>query len=182
MTRKRSPSEDENALWDHVTRDVRRLHPASPISEPDKPDTVSAMKRNQPIRSRKMIEEKPVDTKRDPELIHGLMPGVDRRSNQRLRRGQTEIDGKIDLHGMTQTEAFQALMGFLEHSRRIGRRCVLVITGKGLRESGEIGVLRRQVPKWLNDNARHMIQGFDYAHRRHGGEGALYVLLRKPRR
>jgi DNA-nicking Smr family endonuclease len=184
MGKQRQPSRDEIALWHHVMKDVRRREPARPEADAadseDREQVVTAAKQKPSLRRPEPLP-RPVHSPRDPELTHGAMPGVDRRSNQRLRRGQVEIDARIDLHGMTQSVAYQSLMRFLEDSWRSGRKCVLVITGKGLRETGEIGILRRQVPKWLNDNARHMIQGFSYAHRRHGGEGALYVLMRRRR-
>ncbi|MRG71463.1 hypothetical protein GH722_06780 [Alphaproteobacteria bacterium HT1-32] len=178
MSRKRLPDQDEIALWRHVMQDVRRRNP-EPEAKPDIP-VVTPPKQKQPIRP-KAVEPVIRKPNKDPELVHGVMPGVDRRRNQRLRRGQVEVDGTIDLHGMSQTQAYQSLMRFLEESYRRGSRCVLVITGKGLRETGEVGILRRQVPKWLNDNARQLIQGFNYAHRRHGGEGALYVIMRRRR-
>ena len=89
------------------------------------------------------------------------------------------IDGRIDLHGMTQDAAHAALTGFIAHSHEAGRRCVLVITGKG-RAGG--GVLRAQVPRWLNQGPlRERILGFSYARPQHGGDGALYVLIRRRR-
>lgn len=178
MSRKRLPDQEEIRLWRHVMQDVRRRNPESEV-EIDMP-VVSAPKQKEVIRP-KPVEPVIRKPNRDPELIHGVMPGVDRRQSQRLRQGKVEVDGTIDLHGMSQTQAYQSLMRFLDDSYRAGRRCVLVITGKGLRETGEVGILRRQVPKWLNDNARQLIQGFNYAHRRHGGEGALYVIMRRRR-
>ena len=81
---------------------------------------------------------------------------------------------------MTQTEAHRELIGFLTRAYGQGKRCVLVITGKGTRESGEIGVLRRAVPGWLNaPPLKGLIHAFDHAARSHGGEGALYILLKR---
>ena len=182
MGRVRQPSRDEITLWHNVMKDVRRREAEKPEPEVAAlPEEIVTPAKQKPSLRRPDPLPKPVHSPRDPELSHGAMPGVDRRSSQRLRRGQIEIDARIDLHGMSQTVAYQSLMRFLEESWRGWRKCVLVITGKGLRETGEIGILRRQVPKWLNDDARSMIQGFSYAHRRHGGEGALYVLMRKRR-
>ena len=93
------------------------------------------------------------------------------------------IDARLDLHGSTQQEAHRDLNGFIERCYARNFRCVLVITGKGLRlSSGEIGVLRRAVPQWLNDQPlRSMILGFSHATPKDGGEGALYVLLKRKR-
>ena len=114
----------------------------------------------------------------DPDLTHGRAPGLDRRTQTRMRRGQIDIEARIDLHGMTQEQAHRALHAFLLGSREAGRRAVLVITGKG-RHSGE-GVLRDAVPRWLNeDSIRPMIRAFSHAAPKHGGQGALYVLLKR---
>jgi len=121
-----------------------------------------------------------------PELHAGDAPGVDKKTQQKMRRGQIEIEGRLDLHGMYQDEAFAALEQFLAHSQTAGKRCVLVITGKGTRPGGpggeRIGVLRRAVPGWLNRaGLRERVQGFREAAPNHGGSGALYVLLRRAR-
>lgn len=98
----------------------------------------------------------------------------------RLRRGQIDVEARLDLHGMTRSEARGRLCRFLEAGYMDGRRAVLVITGKGLRRNGEIGVLRRAVPGWLNQPPlRGWIKAFGYAAARDGGEGALYILLRR---
>lgn len=121
-----------------------------------------------------------------PELSTGDTPGVDKKTQQRMRRGQIEIEGRLDLHGMYQDEAFEALEKFLARSQAAGRKCVLVITGKGTRPDGpdgeRIGVLRQAVPGWLNRaGLRERIQSFREAAPNHGGSGALYILLRRAR-
>jgi DNA-nicking Smr family endonuclease len=99
----------------------------------------------------------------------------------KLRRGQLPIEARIDLHGMTQIEAHRALGAFLSNQQAAGRRCVLVITGKGS-GNGSSGVLRSQVPRWLNERGnRELMLAFDYARPQDGGEGALYVLLKRNR-
>jgi DNA-nicking Smr family endonuclease len=101
-----------------------------------------------------------------------------------LSRGRKDIDARIDLHGLTQTRAHRALLRFLQNASGEGLTFVLVITGKG-RSTGpdaERGVLRRQVPQWLAlPEFRSLIVGSDEAHVGHGGEGALYVRLRRAR-
>ena len=117
-----------------------------------------------------------------PELKTGASPGVGKRTALRLKRGQLAIEGRIDLHGMTQDKAHRALEGFLTASQAAGKRCVLVITGKGLRPTGETGVLRNLVPRWMNAPAiRGRVLGFSTAQPRDGGTGALYVLLKRKR-
>ena len=126
----------------------------------------------------------PVSTPSSPRLAP-LDPGrsgdVDTRSLDRLRRGQLRPEGRLDLHGMTQAQAHGALDAFIPRARDAGKRCVIVITGKGSVSAGG-GVLRNAVPGWLNaPSLRPMVLAFAEAIPRHGGAGALYVLLRRKR-
>jgi DNA-nicking Smr family endonuclease len=112
-----------------------------------------------------------------------------RRLKQRVARGREPIDARLDLHGMTQQEAHTELLRFLHRAQASGVKTALVVTGKGLRKSSSSdgrdadnrhGVLKRQVPMWLAlPEFRPLIVGFDDAHVGHGGEGALYVRLRR---
>ena len=107
----------------------------------------------------------------------GLLDHVEQAAVLPTAKGRTAIEGRIDLHGLTRDEAYGRLHDFMSISRAIGRRTVLVITGKGF--AGE-GVLRREVPQWLATAPfRTMVAGVEPAARQHGGEGALYVRLRK---
>lgn len=121
------------------------------------------------------------DRQHTPCLAHGQIAGVDRRTAERLKRGRLNIDARLDLHGLTQAEAHRALNAFIAASFEAGRRCLLVITGKGhRREDG--GVLRGKVPLWLNQSPnRGRVLAFDYAQQRDGGTGALYIMLRRKR-
>jgi DNA-nicking Smr family endonuclease len=103
---------------------------------------------------------------------------------QRIARGSHVLGGRLDLHGMTQQQAHDALLGFLRSAQHRGDTLVLVITGNGAAgdEAGGRGVLRRQVPHWLRlPGVRDLVLGFEPAHVAHGGEGALYVRLRRQR-
>jgi DNA-nicking Smr family endonuclease len=97
------------------------------------------------------------------------------------------IDGRLDLHGLTQAEAHDRLSGFVKAAQARGKRVLLVITGKGYKapnsqHGGESGVLRRAVPRWLNaPDLRPLVLAIHAAQPRHGGEGALYVLLKRNR-
>ena len=105
--------------------------------------------------------------------------GLDRRTEQKLQRGQIPIEMRLDLHGMTQSEAHIHLNSSIEHAQKAGKRCLLVITGKGTaRKDG--GILKAMVPRWLQDppNQSRVLTS-KVARPRHGGSGALYVLLRK---
>jgi DNA-nicking Smr family endonuclease len=111
------------------------------------------------------------------------LSNLGRRERQRLARGTLAIDARIDLHGLTQSEAHAALARFLRRAQADDARFVLVITGKGARFPGaERGVLRRQVPLWLGlPEFRAYVVGFEDADTTHGGQGALYVRLRRRR-
>ena len=114
--------------------------------------------------------------------------GVDGRTSERLRRGIIAPDSKLDLHGLTESAAHRALWSFLQAAHRRGDRLVLVVTGKGAPSSDEPfdpeqrsrGVLKTMVPRWLREpQFAHLIADLRGAHSRHGGDGALYVYLRK---
>ncbi len=116
------------------------------------------------------------------ELKHGAQPGLDKSTAKKLKKGQQRIEGRMDLHGMTQEQAHRALNAFIEGSFGAAKRCVLVITGKGLKPDGSVGVLRSAVPRWLNQPPnRERVLAFSYAIPRDGGEGALYVMLKRKR-
>jgi DNA-nicking Smr family endonuclease len=120
-----------------------------------------------------------------PALSHGDSPGLDKRSALRMKRGQMQIEARLDLHGHRQDEAHRALNGFITGAASAGKRCVLVITGKGLKvgnEERQIGILREMVPRWLNEEPnRSRILSFNHATLSDGGTGALYVLLKRKR-
>ena len=170
--KKRILSKEEKDLWKNVISDVEPLTiPESRIEA-----ALNRVERNKQNKQAPPIKEvflKPVDTK----FSHGSAPSLDRATQQKLRRGKIKIEASIDLHGLTQDEAYQVLSNFLYNSRTEGLRSVLVITGKGV---GGRGVLRASVPKWLNEgNNQQMIRAFSYAAPKDGGEGALYVLLKR---
>ena len=160
-------SEEEERLWRHV------MGGTEPLAGHEAP----------PPPAKKGNGGRPPPPPPDlPALDRGVAAGVDKRTATRLRRGQIAIEGRIDLHGLTQEDAYQALSAFLAGSQEAGRRCVLVITGKGLRPDGSVGVIRAALPHWLNQpHNRPRVLAFAGAAPRDGGEGALYVLLRRKR-
>ncbi len=115
------------------------------------------------------------------ELKAGQLQGLDRRRGDKLRKGKLDIEGTLDLHGMTRDQAQSAVRRFIEASQSMGRRTVLIITGKGYSHGGD-GVLRSELPRWMNsDPLRAKIVAFDFAQPRHGGQGAFYVYIKKVR-
>ena len=127
------------------------------------------------------------DTVADVKMSHRSLAhvrigsGLERRTAQKLRRGQIPIDASLDLHGMTQSEAYAALRASLQRSQALGHRCLLVITGKGTGRANS-GILKAMVPQWLDQSInRNRVLAFKTAQPQHGGTGAVYVLLRRQR-
>jgi DNA-nicking Smr family endonuclease len=109
------------------------------------------------------------------------LAGIDRANAERLKRGRHPIEARLDLHGKTQADAHHALAAFIHSSSEAGRRCVLVITGRGLGPNGP-GVLKSAVPRWLEEaGLRRKILAIAQAQPRDGGAGAVYLLLRRRR-
>jgi len=175
--RKRALSEEERALWESVAKQVKplRKHRAVKAQAPQ----VETQAVAKPAVPPKSIPAKVVPA---PKSAPPLAP-LGRRERSKLSRGKQEIDARLDLHGMTQTRAHGVLFSFLQRAHSDGCTFVLVITGKGKAGSdGERGVLRRQVPHWLSlPEFRALVVGFEEAHIGHGGEGALYVRVRRSR-
>lgn len=186
--RRRVLTDEEQTLWESVAKQAKPLRKKqrvvkveiavaaeSPVLVPDKPakrlPTAPAM---QPSKSASVNRPPPAPP---------LAP-LGRRERSQLSRGKTEIDARLDLHGMTQTRAHRALLLFLQRASGDGLRFVLVVTGKGrtVGPDSERGILRRQVPEWLGlPEFRTLVIGFEEAHIGHGGAGALYVRVRRAR-
>lgn len=173
--KRRVLSYDERVLWTTVIKSVAPMHGALPeIEEASPPPEMPAPKRAS--RPHMPVEPPPSPAKPSPPPLTPL----GRRMRQRVARGREAIDARMDLHGLTQAEAHAALSRFLNAASGRGARLVLIITGKGARGGSERGVLRRQVPQWLAlPEFRDFVIGFEDAHIAHGGEGALYVRLRR---
>ncbi len=209
-----SSNDEDSRLWNHVAKQV------TPISS-DLYSTYDAMKdgeaakpkisktrpaktaeKSAPMRSfsslghqlsglsshNKLVTR---DLEADPSSRQNV-PGLDRNTSERLRKGKMEIEGRLDLHGLTRRVAHSKLKSFLGHAHRQGWRCVLVITGKGssahqtddadFMGGGRKGILREEVPRWLSEpEMRRLVLDYRLAQTRHGGGGALYVLLRRHR-
>jgi DNA-nicking Smr family endonuclease len=166
--RRRKLRDEEHALWQEITRSVRPLRSRRgvPESTPEAPRSVPSLARVAQVQLR--------DARLEP---------MERRLKQRLARGTEPIHARLDLHGKTQAQAHRDLQRFLRRAHGEGARSVLVITGKGSRTAaGERGILNRQVPLWLaQPELRAYVSSFEPAHARHGGQGALYVRLRRAR-
>jgi DNA-nicking Smr family endonuclease len=167
-------SDDERALWRGFARGVTPLRRGADAALGAAPDR--ATRETPPARS---VSKQHTHGKQPPALAQ-----FDRRLRQRVARGHAAIDARLDLHGMTQTKAHAALLRFLTQAQAEDAKLALVVTGKGMGGAAgspsERGVLRRQVPLWLSlPEFRRFIVSFQEAHASHGGEGALYLRLRR---
>jgi DNA-nicking Smr family endonuclease len=168
--RSRELTEEDRVLWSLVARSTKPLAGKQP-AEPSEPSA---------------REERRAPTPRDPVPGETARPKTlkvahvfDSQTRDKLAKGRLAIEGRVDLHGMTQDEAYWLLLSFLRRAQQSGIRYVLIITGKGSASRGE-GVLRRAVPHWLGTPPfRALVSGHDDASRRHGGGGALYVRIRR---
>ena len=125
------------------------------------------------------LDKAPVVKRPFTTMVVQPQQNIDRPTRNKIAKGRVLIDGKIDLHGLTQSEAHSMLLGFLHQAYAHGRRHVLVVTGKGA-SFGSEGVLKRAVPAWFaTPPFRALVGGYDDAARHHGGSGALYVRLRR---
>jgi DNA-nicking Smr family endonuclease len=180
--RKRGLTEEERVLWESVAKQTKplRKRPRAAKAEANSPD-VNAPAAAHATAPKSLPATKTLRAaKPEPPAAPPLAP-LGRRERAQLSRGRKQIDARLDLHGMTQTRAHGALSGFLQRAHRDGLTFVLVITGKGkIGTETERGVLRRQVPQWLSlAEFRALVVGFEEAHIGHGGEGALYVRIRR---
>ena len=211
-TRDRKLTADEQTLWSYVAASiapekkaklrVRRRGEAAETAPPVEADTAPA-----PVTRPRSAAPQPADPMHERVRAAAAKPYAppsptpakpkapplaefDRRKVRHIARGKVEIDGRLDLHGLRQSEARYRLVGFLHAAQVRGHRTVLVITGKGsttpvdplAHALGEPqrGVLRRLVPQWLGEpDLRALVVSFTTATLRHGGDGALYVHLRR---
>ena len=168
---RRKPGDDD-AVWRSVTADVK------PLRGRRKTEAAPAPKQDAADRPARQVKTPAAAQNRKPPepLALGSAPGVDKRTAERLRRGQLPIEARLDLHGHTRESAHRALSGFLAAAWDTGRRTVLIVTGKGQ------GILKDAVPRWLNEAPnRGRILMVAQAQPKDGGGGALYVLLRRRR-
>lgn len=184
--RRRTLDEKERALWDQVTRSVTPLRPQPASADTPEPEPEPA-----PPPAAEPPERAAAPRRTAAAVAVPAVPPLatlEPKARRRLARGAA-VDARLDLHGLTQAAAHRRLRQFLKEAQAGGLSVVLVITGKGERGAavadlgifeGARGVLRRAVPLWLAEpDLRAIVVGFEEAGRRHGGEGALYVRIRR---
>lgn len=169
-------ADDDDDLWRRFTKDIR------PIKKPAARPTPAKTARKKPPAAKQpaeMIVFSPGLKTQKPALKQP--PQLDKRTEDKLRKGKMPIEATLDLHGHTQSEAHDALVGFIKRTQKSGKRCVLVITGKG-RKTGEPGILKTKVPLWLNEAPiGPLILKCVSAKPEHGGSGAYYIYLKRDR-
>ncbi len=180
-------SAEDASVWQSMTHDVKRL-PGKRYDDGSKPSDSEA----EP--DERAGSETIIPLPASPAPLKAPQGNeLDRRTEDRLRKGKMPIEATLDLHGMIQDEAHEALTRFIEHAYGQGKRCVLVITGKGQRKnerqtgsadwlSPKPGILKRRVPDWLTQTPlQPLVLKALPAKQKDGGEGALYVYLRRKR-
>jgi DNA-nicking Smr family endonuclease len=176
--RRRVLTGEERVLWATFVKTIEPLKAGAHFDTGDEAiaDVVAPPRAKTTIGAPQPMRAKPAPPPLAP---------LGRRLKQRVARGKEAIDARIDLHGLTQAQAHSALLHFLRNAHARDARLLLVITGKGSKNLGrgsEPGVLRRQVPQWLGlPEFRSLVVGFEDAHIAHGGQGALYVRVRRTR-
>ena len=192
MARRRDLRPEERELWNRVQQSATPMHPTRRVDRPVAPPQPAHVHPEQPkvdLSRLTMGSSAAPGHALQPSLSQSLAHqplSMDAKAHKRLKQGKILPEGRIDLHGLTLTEAHPRLMSFVFASHSAGKRLVLVITGKGRDrdEGGPIperrGILRHQVPMWLTTGAlRPIVMQITEAHRRHGGSGAFYVYLRR---
>jgi DNA-nicking Smr family endonuclease len=169
---KRPLKPEEMRVWGLVAATV---HPLPGRETPKPPPAEPPIPAGAPVRI-----SAPTPPRSAPPRTRQGLEDIEPRRKHRIARERDPIGARLDLHGLDQDRARSALESFLRRAWDDGYRAVLVITGKGVQGDG---TLRRRAPEWLA--APHLapiVAGISEAHRKHGGEGALYVALkRKPR-
>lgn len=182
--------EDEGRLWQRMTHDVKPLKKKksaakTPADRPRKKKEPAAPAKAGPV---ERIVIKPATLKAIATPPREA-PQLDKRTETKLKKGQIAIEGTLDLHGMTQARAHDALSNFIIAAQKAGKRCVLVITGKGNSKRGtedwlesKPGILKQKLPQWLEmAPLNRLVLRHCPAQAAHGGSGAFYVYLKRDR-
>ncbi|MCC0038986.1 MAG: Smr/MutS family protein [Brucellaceae bacterium] len=168
---------EDRILWNRIARTTKPMPGKSvepdpvPVSPPsDAPKLVDRPALVSPVAPRSSGAEGP------------RQHVFDRTTRTKLAKGRLTLDASVDLHGLTQEQAHALLLRFLHQASGAGYRHVLVVTGKGA-SFGSDGILKRAVPEWLKTAPfRALVSGYSAAARNHGGEGAIYLRMRRHNR
>ncbi len=162
------------------------MHGAQPITARGR-EVAHTPKPNETVRLRAhdvdpddVMDDSNFDVRFSDQYLRGACQSVSKETIDKLANGVFAVRSHVDLHGMALDDAKQTVDEFLTDCQRRGERCVLVITGKGRNSPRQVGVLRAGIPEWLaRGPSTRRVLAFVTARQCDGGEGALYVLLRK---
>lgn len=179
--------EDDNNLWQRFTKDIKPLRKRAPKQAAEE----KPVKKKKPDVPPRPVERIVIEPSLKPlaKAATAEAPQLDRRTDTKLKRGRMDIEATLDLHGMSQARAHGALHDFLIAAQSSGKRCVLVITGKGKSTKagdawfdGKDGVLKQKFPLWLAEAPLgRIVLKHTQAQPKHGGGGAFYVYLKRDR-
>jgi len=181
MTKHRDNQTDDDAtVWKRLTDGVKPYRPDPPAPVRPKVSPPAPRRARTAVPAARSIPVTSPARNPDPvDLRAGEHAGIDKSTRRRLAQGQLAIESRLDLHGMTAAQAERRLSTFIDSAARLDQRCVLVITGKGVEGNG---VLRRLVPQWLKaPPLAPRVLAISAARPADGGDGAIYVLLRRRR-
>jgi DNA-nicking Smr family endonuclease len=181
-------AKSEVELWEEATAGARRVAPGpgrvDPTTPRGPPERIWYADLDAVDELRALVSgDAPFDLADTEEFIEGKVTGLDPAIVRKLRRGDYAVQGHLDLHGQTRPEAKSEVDRFLRQSRAAGKRCVLIVHGRGLHSRDQLPVLKEALRGWLATRrlARHVL-AFATARPADGGGGAVYVLLRRPGR
>ncbi|AXO68463.1 Endonuclease MutS2 [Rhizobium rhizogenes] len=185
MKGSRKLGKEERILWGKVARTARpisgRLEDLLAFDEIEETAAEPVVPQTGQSAFPRMLVEAAGAPAMTPDKKPKIHQPLEKPVKRKLTRGRLPLEGRIDLHGMFQSEAHAVLLDFLLRAHERGLRHVLVITGKG-RSIGSDGALKRAVPMWFSKpEYRHLISSYEDASANHGGDGALYVRLSRRR-
>jgi DNA-nicking Smr family endonuclease len=179
------PPDTEDEAWARATSGVRRIGRGPDVAPPPPPPPAAGKIWHPDLEAvdalRALVAgDAPFDLADSDEFIEGRVQGVSQEIVRKLRRGEYAVQGHVDLHGLTREEAKAEVERFLRASRSAGKRCVLVVHGRGMHSKDQVPVLKDALRGWLSTNrfGRHVL-AFATARPVDGGGGAIYVLLRR---
>jgi len=180
MSHKKNDYEDDKALFRKQMGDVVQLKQdkINPETRKPKPSPRQTLANERQVLADMMSDEYEAFEHDTGEELHFVRDGIQSRVIRKLKRGQFRIEAEIDLHGMTVEMARQGISEFLTFCQDENRRCVRIIHGKGLSSKHKGPVLKQMVNRWLRQ--RKEVLAFTSALPKHGGTGAIYVLIKKP--
>lgn len=171
-------SNEDLEIWSAIIKDIEKT---------DQPDIIEKAPLELPEIRNTVDLSRAYSGDKLKAVDFGISAGIDRNTAEKFRRGEFRIERRLDLHGYTENDAFEAVDNFIKTAYIQGKRCILIVTGKGLPHPDDDiftprGLLREKVPQWLNRaEIRPLILSFTHALPKDGGDGALYILLRRKR-